>query len=123
MQPVVTGKKKTEKKKPFICCFKYSYIHMICRIVDLPPPSPLRIPPPPSLFFGGHLSFFGLQIALGDSGKRSVIAAAAASGHIHIMRYLAFTQVWEIYGSMVPAGFFVLRSGMGFHAYLRTWSC
>ncbi|CAM9982050.1 unnamed protein product, partial [Laminaria digitata] len=31
-------------------------------------------------------------IALGDSRKMSVIAAAAASGHIHIMRYLAFSQ-------------------------------
>lgn len=35
----------------------------------------------------------GCQIALGDSRRLSVMGAAAASGHVQIMRYLAFTQV------------------------------
>ena len=33
------------------------------------------------------------QVALGDGRRLSVMGAAAASGHIQIMRYLTFTQV------------------------------
>lgn len=33
------------------------------------------------------------QVALGDSRRMSVMAAAAASGHVQIMRYLSYTQV------------------------------
>lgn len=56
------------------------------RVVSLIP----ALPPAPHFF---RALVVDDQVALGDSRRLSVMAAAATSGHIQIMRYLAFTQV------------------------------